>query len=102
MDPVMDFFGKEFISVLHNALGTLTGIVRLFDDLMNHDFKATAKDVGVIAGHLWALPRDAVVNSIQGMSKEVSTFVYKKGKEKRNSQKEPYWQEPPSIMKTCH
>lgn len=35
MGPVMDFFGKEFISVLHNALGTLTGIVRLIDDLIN-------------------------------------------------------------------
>lgn len=71
---------------------------------MNHDFKAAAKDFGVIAGHLWALPRDAVVNSIQGISEEVSTFVYKKEKEKekKNSQKEPYWQEPPSIMKTCH
>lgn len=52
--------------------------------------KKAAKDVGVIAGHLWALPRDAVVNSIQGMSEEVSTFVYKKGKEKKNLQKEPY------------
>lgn len=49
--PVIDFFGRRFIHTLHYALGTITGIVKLLDDLMNHDFKAAGNDAVEIAAN---------------------------------------------------